>query len=161
MQLPLPPSLVEEEIINAINPSKDVDGLHPLNLTRLFLNSKEPYITPCTPLGCFHLISHTGLSISGKRAVVIGRSRLVGKPMGALLTNLNATVTVCHSYTANLEELVREADILVVAVGKKEVVKGEWIKEGSCVIDVGINQLGEEESKRKITGDVGDFETAV
>ena len=81
--------------------------------------------------------------------------------MGALLTNLNATVTVCHSYTANLEELVREADILVVAVGKKEVVKGEWIKEGSCVIDVGINQLGEEESKRKITGDVGDFETAV
>lgn len=129
------------------------------------LNTSEEFLIPCTPLGCVELINSTGFKIEGKRAVVIGRSRLVGKPMAALLTNLNATVTLCHSFTTNLKEVVREADILVVAVGKRGVVRGEWIKEGSCVIDVGINTMSDEEnksdSKRTITGDVSEFEVAL
>lgn len=154
VQLPLPKHLDEHAILSRILPSKDVDGLHPISIGNLVLG--EPCFHPCTPAGCIELIKSIGVSMEGSNAVVIGRSNIVGKPMSLLLLAENATVTVCHSKTKNLENIVRNADIVVVAVGKAELVKGSWIKEGAVVIDVGINAVDDSTKKRgyRLVGDV-------
>jgi len=154
VQLPLPHQIRDRVIIEAINPLKDVDGLHPLNQGKLFAGN--PALIPCTPYGCLKLIESTGCTLPGKKAVIIGRSNLVGKPMAALLLKENATVTVCHSYTQNLAEITRTADILIVAVGRAGLVSGEMIKPGALVLDVGMNRL----STGKLIGDV-DFLSAM
>ena len=154
VQLPLPRQIRARVIIEAINPLKDVDGLHPINQGKLFAGN--PALIPCTPYGCLKLIESTGCTLPGKKTVIIGRSNLVGKPMAALLLKENATITVCHSYTQNLAEITRTADILIVAVGKPGLVTGEMIKPGALVLDVGMNRL----STGKLTGDV-DFPSAI
>jgi methylenetetrahydrofolate dehydrogenase (NADP+)/methenyltetrahydrofolate cyclohydrolase len=154
VQLPLPRKIKEEVIIKAIDPLKDVDGLHPINMGKLFAGA--PYLIPCTPYGCLKLINTSGYHVRGKNAVVVGRSNLVGKPMAALLLQANATVTMCHSHTRNLDKIIQNADILVVAVGKPGLITGEMIKPGAMVLDVGMNRL----STGKLTGDV-DFSSAV
>ncbi len=160
VQLPLPKPLDEMAIISAIDPDKDVDGLHVVSAGRLA--SGLPGLVSCTPLGCMMLIRDTlGKDLSGKAAVVIGRSILVGKPVAQLLLAANCTVTMAHSRTANLEEVVRRADIVVAAVGRPEMVKASWIKPGACVIDVGINRVpAAEEGKTKLVGDVDFAEVA-
>ncbi len=147
VQLPLPGHLDAARVLAAIDPAKDVDGLHPLNQGALM--SGRPGLRPCTPAGCMRLIDSTGVSLEGKRAVVIGRSVLVGKPMAALLLERNATVTVCHSRTADLAAEVFAADIVVAAIGRPRLIEGDWIKEGSVVIDVGMNRVDGE-----LVGDV-------
>ena len=156
VQLPLPDAIknFSEEILNRINPLKDVDGFHPANVGKLVLGS--PALVPCTPAGCIEMLESAGIEIDGKRAVIIGRSNIVGKPMLHLLMARNATVTVCHSHTKNLSEITREADILVAAVGKPKFVTADMIKKGSTVIDVGINRI----APKKLVGDV-DFDSAV
>jgi len=154
VQLPLPSGLNEQAIIAAINPDKDVDGFHVINAGRLAVGQRG--FVPCTPLGCLMLLQdHLG-DLSGLEAVVIGRSNIVGKPMAQLLTDANATVTIAHSRTKNLPDVVRRADIVVAAVGRPEMVRGDWIKPGATVIDVGINRLPREEGKEKgrLVGDV-------
>jgi len=141
LQLPLPGHLDAEALLEAIAPEKDVDGLHPVNQGRLLLGQDGP--RPCTPLGVMHLIDQSGMDIEGKRAVVIGRSNLVGKPLALLLLERHATVTTCHSHTANLADQVRQADIVVAAMGQPEAIKGAWIKDGAIVIDVGITRVAE------------------
>lgn len=153
VQLPLPGRLSADNVLDSLDPAKDADGLHPYNLGLLFCGKKGP--TPCTPKGIMKLLEHYKVDPAGKNAVVIGRSNLVGKPAAALLTQKNATVTVCHSKTANLNEVCKQADILVVAMGKREFVRGSWVKPGATVIDVGIHHLpGEDGGKGKIAGDV-------
>lgn len=152
VQLPLPKSLDEQEIINRIDPAKDVDGFHPINVGKLCIGEKA--FIPCTPAGIMHMIDTIEYNPSGKKAVVIGRSNIVGKPMAQLLLQRNATVTLCHSKTKDLAAECRQADILVAAVGKPEMVKADWIKPGAVVIDVGINKVG-----TKTLGDVA-FEQA-
>jgi methylenetetrahydrofolate dehydrogenase (NADP+) / methenyltetrahydrofolate cyclohydrolase len=158
VQLPLPYGLDEQAIIGAISPDKDVDGFHVINAGRLAVG-QEGFV-PCTPLGCIMLLKdHLG-DLSGLDAVVIGRSNIVGKPMAQLLSDANATVTIAHSRTRNLAEVVRRADIVVAAVGRPEMVRGDWIKPGATVIDVGINRLPPEEgkdagkSRGRLVGDV-------
>ena len=151
VQLPLPDGINEKEILQAIDPAKDVDGFHPLNLGKLMIG--EPAPIACTPKGCLKLIHQAKQDLSGLNAVVIGRSVIVGKPMAQLLLKENCTVTMAHSKTQNLPELCRSADILVAAVGKPKTVKADWIKKGAIVIDVGINRL----ENGKLCGDV-DFE---
>ena len=151
VQLPLPRALNERTVIHAISPEKDVDGLHPLNAGRL-VTGAEGFV-PCTPFGVMKLLEASKVTIEGQRAVVLGRSILVGKPVALLLLQQNATVTVCHSKTAGLESILREADILVAAVGKANMVTRRMVKPGATVIDVGINRLPD----GKLTGDV-DFE---
>jgi methylenetetrahydrofolate dehydrogenase (NADP+)/methenyltetrahydrofolate cyclohydrolase len=154
VQLPLPGQLDEQAIIAAINPDKDVDGFHVINAGRLAVGQMG--FVPCTPLGCIMLLKdHLG-DLSGLDAVVIGRSNIVGKPMAQLLTDANATVTIAHSRTKNLAEVVRRADIVVAAVGRPEMVRADWIKPGATVIDVGINRLppAEGAAKGKLVGDV-------
>ena len=153
VQLPLPPQIREEKVTAAICPSKDADGLHPVNLGRLLTG--RPGLVPCTPNGCMRLIENMDYDLAGKRAVVVGRSNIVGKPMAALLLHKNATVTVCHSQTANLAGITREADVLVAAIGKPNYISGDMIKPGAVVIDVGMNRL----PSGKVTGDV-DFVSA-
>ncbi|WP_294449961.1 bifunctional methylenetetrahydrofolate dehydrogenase/methenyltetrahydrofolate cyclohydrolase FolD [uncultured Gemmiger sp.] len=153
VQLPLPAQIDEKAVIDAIPPEKDVDGFSPVNVGRMQIG--EPCFLPCTPAGCIRMIESTGTPIEGKRAVVIGRSNIVGKPAALLLLAKNATVTICHSRTANLKELCSSADILVAAVGKAGFVTGDMIKPGAVVIDVGINR-GED---GKLHGDV-DFAAA-
>ena len=153
VQLPLPRHMDEAAVINAIAPEKDVDGFHILNVGRLATGQKA--MVPCTPLGCLMLLRDRLGDLAGKRAVVIGRSNIVGKPMAQLLLRDNATVTVAHSRTADLPALCREADILVAAVGRAEFVKGDWIKPGATVIDVGINR-----TEAGLVGDV-DFASAL
>lgn len=148
VQLPLPKHLNEEQITEAIDPSKDVDGFHPYNIGKLLIG--EAIFHPCTPLGIIKLLESTGMDISGKEAVVVGRSNIVGKPVALMLLQKHATVTICHSRTVNLPETVGRADIVVAAVGRAEMVRGEWIKEGAVVIDVGINRTAE----GKLLGDV-------
>ena len=148
VQLPLPEHLDEELILEAISPEKDVDGFHPMNTGRLVIN--KPLFQPCTPLGIIKLIENTGVDISGKEAVVVGRSNIVGKPVAFMLLHRNATVTICHSRTQNLREKIGRADILIAAIGKPAAIKGEWIKQGAIVIDVGINRL----DGGKLVGDV-------
>ncbi len=154
VQLPLPDGLDEQAVIAAIDPDKDVDGFHVINAGRLAVG-QEGFV-PCTPLGCLMLLEdHLG-DLSGLDAVVIGRSNIVGKPMAQLLTDANATVTIAHSRTKNLADVVRRADIVVAAVGRPEMVRGDWIKPGATVIDVGINRLppATEGAKGRLVGDV-------
>ena len=147
VQLPLPKHINEENIINAINPSKDVDAFHPANVGRIMTGN--PIFLPCTPAGVMELIHESGIDVKGKECVVVGRSNIVGKPQAMLLLAEHGTVTICHSRTVNLEEVCKRADILVAAVGKPEFVKGNMIKPGAVVIDVGINRVD-----GKIVGDV-------
>ncbi len=139
IQLPLPPQLEKEKLIEALAPEKDVDALHPWNQGKLLLG--EEGVRPCTPLGVMRLIEESRVTLTGKRVVVIGRSLLVGKPVALMLLEGNATVTCCHSRTERLADEVRAADIVVAAIGRPEVIKGAWIKEGAVVIDVGISRL--------------------
>ncbi|MCJ1961222.1 bifunctional methylenetetrahydrofolate dehydrogenase/methenyltetrahydrofolate cyclohydrolase FolD [Novosphingobium mangrovi (ex Hu et al. 2023)] len=158
VQLPLPSHMNEQKVIAAINPDKDVDGFHVVNVGRL--STGLPGFVPCTPLGCVMLLKDQLGSLSGLDAVVVGRSNIVGKPMAQLLIAESCTVTVAHSRTQDLPEVVRRADIVVAAVGRPEMVKGEWIKPGATVIDVGINRVpGAEEGKTRLVGDV-DFASA-
>ncbi|WP_404711214.1 bifunctional methylenetetrahydrofolate dehydrogenase/methenyltetrahydrofolate cyclohydrolase FolD [Sphingomonas sp. MMS24-J13] len=153
VQLPLPKGLREDEVIAAIDPDKDVDGFHPINAGRLA--SGLPGLVPCTPLGSLMLLKDRLGSLSGLDAVVIGRSNIVGKPMAQLLLAESCTVTIAHSRTKNLPEVVKRADIVVAAVGRPEMVKGDWIKPGATVIDVGINRVdAAEPGKTKLVGDV-------
>ena len=152
VQLPLPKGLDENEVIATIDPDKDVDGFHPVNAGRLATGL--PGFVPCTPLGCIMLLKDRLGSLSGMDAVVIGRSNIVGKPMAQLLLAESCTVTVAHSRTKNLPEIVGRADIVVAAVGRAEMVKGDWLKPGATVIDVGINRVDAGEGKSKLVGDV-------
>jgi methylenetetrahydrofolate dehydrogenase (NADP+)/methenyltetrahydrofolate cyclohydrolase len=138
VQLPLPASLDADAVIRALDPSKDVDGLHPMSLG--LLAQGKPSFVPCTPSGCMRLLREVDAELAGARAVVIGRSLLVGKPIALLLANASATVTLCHSRTRDLADEARRADIVVAAVGKPEMVRGDWIKPGAIVLDVGINR---------------------
>jgi len=156
VQLPLPAHLDPNAVINAIDPNKDVDGFHILNAGRLATG--QDALIPCTPLGCLMILKERLGSLEGLNAVVVGKSNIVGKPMAQLLMTENCTVTVAHSKTQNVPELCRTADILVVAVGRPELVKGDWIKPGAVVIDVGINRVWRDERSR-IVGDVA-FEEA-
>ena len=153
LQLPLPDGLDEDAAINAIAPEKDADGLHPFNLGSLLAG--KPRIVPCTPAGCLEILDHYGVELKGAEAVVIGRSRLVGKPLAQLLLGRHATVTMCHTRTRDLAAHTLRADVLCVAAGKPGVVTGDMIKEGAVVVDVGINRL----DTGKLVGDV-DFESA-
>ena len=153
VQLPLPKQINEEAILEEISPLKDVDGFHPYNMGRLMIGN--PLLQPCTPFGVMRLIESTGIDLAGKEAVVVGRSNIVGKPMAMMLLRRNATVTICHSKTKDLADRIAKADVVVAAVGRAEFVKGDWIKQGAVVIDVGINRTPE----GKLVGDV-DFEGA-
>ena len=157
VQLPLPEHINSDVILDKIDPSKDVDGFHATNVGKLWsgLNS----LVPCTPLGCSLMIKKLYSDLSGKKAVIVGRSNIVGKPMAALLIKMNATVTIVHSRTKNIEEICKSADILVAAVGVPNMVKGTWIKKGCVVIDVGINRI-EKDGKNILVGDV-DFNEAI
>ena len=163
VQLPLPDHLDEELITQSISPAKDVDGFHYINIGKLTAGDTADAFVPCTPAGCMLMIEdHLGSDLSGLSAVVIGRSNIVGKPMGSLLLARNATVTMTHSRTRDLPDVVRAADIVVAAVGRPNMVGGDWIKPGAVVIDVGINRVEVEvdgETKSKLTGDV-DYEAA-
>jgi methylenetetrahydrofolate dehydrogenase (NADP+)/methenyltetrahydrofolate cyclohydrolase len=139
VQLPLPPQIRPRAVIEAIDPAKDVDGFHPINVGHL--HDGRPTLVPCTPLGVMRLLAHAGVSIRGARALVLGRSAIVGKPMAALLTNADATVTLAHSRTRDLAAECRRAEVLVVAAGRAEMVRGDWVADGAVVIDVGINRL--------------------
>lgn len=154
VQLPLPAGLDEQAVIAAIDPDKDVDGFHVINAGRLAVGQRG--FVPCTPLGCLMLLQDHHGDLSGLEAVVIGRSNIVGKPMAQLLTDANATVTLAHSRTKDLPAVVRRADIVVAAVGRPEMVRGDWIKPGATVIDVGINRLPptEDKPKGRLVGDV-------
>ena len=153
VQLPLPKHIDEEKVINAIRPDKDVDAFHPVNTGKIMIGN--PDFLPCTPAGVMVMLKKTGIDITGKNCVVVGRSNIVGKPMALLLLGANGTVTVCHSKTKDLGAVTREADILVVAIGRADFITGDMIKEGAVVIDVGMNRRED----GKLTGDV-DFATA-
>lgn len=153
VQLPLPDHIQEDNIVERIAPHKDVDGFHPYNLGRLA--QRRPQLRPCTPHGIIHLLNESGVTIRGKNAVVVGASNIVGRPMMLELLLEGATVTICHRFTENLAEQVQRADILVVGIGKPQFIKGDWIKPGAVVIDVGINRL----DNGSLVGDV-DFESA-
>lgn len=153
VQLPLPKHIDEDKVIFAIDVQKDVDAFHPVNVGRLMIG--DPQFLPCTPAGIMELIKESGIDVTGKECVVVGRSNIVGKPMAMLLLSKNGTVTVCHSKTKDIEEVCKRADILVVAVGKPEIIKANCIKPGAVVIDVGVNRL----ENKKLVGDV-EFESA-
>ena len=160
VQLPLPKQIDGDAVINAIDPEKDVDGFHVINVGRLSIGLDS--LIPCTPYGCIMLLEDHFGDLSGKSAVVVGRSNIVGKPMAQLLLSRNCTVTVAHSRTSNLQDVCRAADIVVAAVGRPEMIDGDWIKEGAVVIDVGINRVPapeKGEGKYRLTGDV-DYESA-
>lgn len=156
VQLPLPSHMNEENILNAVSIEKDVDGFHPLNIGRLAMRGREPLFVPCTPKGCIELLHRYGIDIKGKKAVVIGRSNIVGLPVSLLLQRGDATVTTVHSRTINPEEITRQADIIISAVGHPNMVRGSWIKPGAVVIDVGINPVDDATSPRgyQLVGDV-------
>jgi methylenetetrahydrofolate dehydrogenase (NADP+)/methenyltetrahydrofolate cyclohydrolase len=161
VQLPLPPHIDQETILGAIPITKDVDGFHPINIGRLAMKNRDPMFVPCTPMGCIELIQAAGTKIEGARAVVLGRSNIVGLPAAFLLIHRNATVTICHSKTQNLPDVVREADIVIAAIGRARFVKADWLKPGATVIDVGINSIPDatKKSGQRLVGDV-DFEAA-
>ena len=152
VQLPLPKGLSTEAVINAIDPAKDVDGLHPHNAGRLAAGLDA--LSPCTPLGCIILSKTVHVSLEGMNAIVIGRSNLVGRPLVQLLLNENATVTIAHSRSRDLPQLVARADLVYAAVGRPEMIKRDWIKPGATVIDVGINRIPREDGKTRLVGDV-------
>ena len=153
VQLPLPRGLDAEQVVHTIDPAKDVDGLHPINAGLLASGGRG--LRPCTPSGCMRMLAETGVELSGKRAIVVGRSNLVGKPIAFMLLEKNCTVTLAHSRTKDLDQRVGEADIVIAAVGVPELIKGSWIREGAIVIDVGINRI----APKKLVGDV-EFATA-
>jgi methylenetetrahydrofolate dehydrogenase (NADP+)/methenyltetrahydrofolate cyclohydrolase len=159
VQLPLPGHIDSATILSAIDPAKDVDGFHPVNAGRLATGDRQALV-PCTPLGCLHLLKAELGSLSGLDAVVIGRSNIVGKPMALLLLGESCTVTIAHSRTCDLPGVVRRADIVVAAVGRAEMVRGDWIKPGATVIDVGINRIDAGEGKTRLVGDVAFDEAA-
>ena len=156
VQLPMPAQLNEEAVLSLIGIEKDVDGFSPLNIGRLAQKGREPLFVPCTPYGCIYLLEQVGVKIEGANAVVLGRSNIVGMPAALLLISKNATVTVCHSRTRDLPAVVRQADILIAAIGKTEMVRGDWIKPGAAVIDVGINSVPDatKKSGHRLVGDV-------
>jgi methylenetetrahydrofolate dehydrogenase (NADP+)/methenyltetrahydrofolate cyclohydrolase len=158
VQLPLPKHINSEKVLNSINPDKDVDGFHPVNVGRLWVGERA--LVPCTPTGSVILAKSVLPSLSGLNAVVIGRSNIVGKPVAALLLRENCTVTVAHSRTKNIEDVVKRADLVIAAVGIPEMVKGSWIKPGATIIDVGINRVPSENGKTKLVGDVAYDECA-
>ena len=158
VQMPLPVAIDASRIIAAVDPGKDVDGFHPLNVGRL--NIGLPGLIPCTPLGCVMLAKTVNASLAGKEAVVVGRSNIVGKPLAQLLLRENATVTIAHSKTQDLPAVCRRADILFSAIGRAEMIRGDWIKPGATVIDVGINRVPGEGGKSRLVGDVA-FDEAV
>jgi methylenetetrahydrofolate dehydrogenase (NADP+)/methenyltetrahydrofolate cyclohydrolase len=158
VQLPLPKQIDATRVIEAIDPAKDVDGFHPVNAGRLMTGI--PALVPCTPYGCLYLLNQELGTVGGLNAVVIGRSNIVGKPMAQLLLAESATVTIAHSKTRDLPDVVREADVVVAAVGRPEMVRGDWIKPGATVIDVGINRLPTEDGKGRLVGDVAFDEAA-
>lgn len=158
VQLPLPPHISKGAVLRHIDPLKDVDGFHPINIGKLAIG--KPALIPCTPLGCLLLIQDKlGKDLRGKNAVVVGASNIVGRPMAELLLAEDCTVTICHSYTKNTKAICQTADILVVATGVPHLVKGDWIKEGATVIDVGITRVPTDDGKTKLIGDV-DFNAA-
>ena len=141
VQLPLPAHLDEESVLKLISIEKDVDGFHPLNIGRLAQKGRDPLFVPCTPFGCIYMLKQVGVKLEGASAVVLGRSNIVGMPAALLLVRENATVTICHSRTKDLPSVVRQADVLIAAIGKAEMVRGDWVKPGAAVIDVGINRI--------------------
>ena len=153
VQLPLPDHIDESRVLEEISPLKDVDGFHPYNVGRLMTGN--PVFRPCTPYGVMKMLEHIGVDLKGKEVVIVGRSNIVGKPMALLCLAEHATVTICHSRTKDLPQKVAAADVVIAAVGRPEMVKGDWIKEGAIVIDVGVNRVGE----KKLVGDV-DFARA-
>lgn len=158
VQLPLPDQINADAVIQAIDPAKDVDGFHAINAGRLMIG--QPALVPCTPVGCILLAKKALGDLTGAHAVVVGRSNIVGKPVAQLLLQEHCTVTICHSRTRDLPAVTALGDILIAAVGRPEMVKGDWIKPGACVIDVGINRIEGEGGKSKLVGDV-DFSQAV
>jgi len=148
VQLPLPKQINTEKVLEAISPDKDVDGFHPYNVGRLMVG--KPTFQPCTPYGVMVMLKEIGFDLAGKNVVVVGRSNIVGKPVAMMCLQQHATVTICHSRTKNLADVVRSADVVIAAVGVPEMIKGDWIKDGAVVIDVGVNRVGE----KKLVGDV-------
>ena len=161
VQLPLPSHLDEESVLRQVSVEKDVDGFHPTNIGRLAQKGRDPLFVPCTPHGCIVMLERLGVKLEGANAVVLGRSNIVGMPVALLLVRANATVTICHSRSKDLPGIVRQADILIAAVGRARMVKGSWIKPGAIVIDVGINQIDDptHPKGRRMVGDV-DFNEA-
>lgn len=162
VQMPLPAGLDEQRVLAQISVEKDVDGFHPINIGRLAQKGRDPLFVPCTPAGCIYLLEQEIPSLEGVNAVVLGRSNIVGMPVALLLVRANATVTICHSRSRDLPGIVRQADVLVAAVGKPEMVRGDWIKPGAVIIDVGINRV-EDTTKQKgyrLVGDVAFDEAA-
>ncbi len=156
VQLPLPAHLDEERVLARVDLAKDVDGFHPINIGRLAMKGRKPLFVPCTPAGCLVLLEESGATLAGANAVVLGRSNIVGLPVAMLLLHRDATVTVCHSRTRELPAVCRQADILIAAVGRAELVRADWIKPGAIVIDVGINRVADPSSPRgsRLIGDV-------
>ncbi|XP_027080338.1 bifunctional protein FolD 2 [Coffea eugenioides] len=161
VQLPLPKHVNEEKVLGEISLEKDVDGFHPLNIGKLAMKGREPLFLPCTPKGCLELLSRSGISIKGKKAVVVGRSNIVGLPVSLLLLKEDATVTIVHSHTKEPEKIIREADIVIAAAGQANMIQGSWIKSGAAVIDVGTNAVDDRTKKSgyRLVGDV-DFKEA-
>lgn len=161
VQLPLPKHINEEKVLSEISLEKDVDGFHPLNIGKLAMKGREPLFLPCTPKGCLELLSRSGISVKGKKAVVVGRSNIVGLPVALLLLKADATVTVVHSHTQDPESIIRDADIVIAAAGQAMMIKGSWIKPGAAVIDVGTNAVNDPSKKSgyRLVGDV-DFQEA-
>jgi len=156
VQLPLPAGLNEEQVLNTISLRKDVDGFHPINIGRLAQKGREPLFIPATPSGVMYLLEDSGVRLEGANAVVLGRSNIVGMPVSLLLVKANSTVTICHSRTRDIPAITQEADVLIAAVGIPEYVRGDWIKPGATVIDVGINRVEDATRKRgyRLVGDV-------
>ena len=156
VQLPLPSHVNEAHVLEQISPSKDVDGLHPTNVGLLHTRGKAPFFVPCTPLGIMELLKRSNVVVSGKRAVVIGRSNIVGLPVAQLLLQANATVTICHSKTVRIEDVVREAEIVIAACGQRELIRGSWLRPCAAVIDVGTNAVTDDTKKAgyRLVGDV-------
>ena len=156
VQLPLPSGLDEEKVLNAIRIEKDVDGFHPLNIGRLAQKGRDPLFIPCTPAGVIYLLDEIGTPLEGVNATVLGRSNIVGMPVALLLVRRNSTVTICHSRTKDLPGVVRRADVLIAAVGRAEMVRGDWVKPGAVVIDVGVNRIDDPTHPKgsRLVGDV-------
>lgn len=156
VQLPLPSHLDEERVLNTISLQKDVDGFHPVNIGRLAQKGRDPVFVPCTPAGVIYLLEKVGTKFEGANAVVLGRSNIVGMPVALLLVRQNSTVTICHSRTRDLPGVTRQADILIAAVGRAEMVKADWVKPGAVVIDVGVNRVDDatKEKGYRLVGDV-------
>ncbi|MGB3715629.1 MAG: bifunctional methylenetetrahydrofolate dehydrogenase/methenyltetrahydrofolate cyclohydrolase FolD [Candidatus Promineifilaceae bacterium] len=161
VQLPLPDHIDEEAVLNTIDLEKDIDGFHPVNIGRLAMKGRDPLFIPCTPHGIIELLKRSGVQLSGAEAVIVGRSNIVGLPVAMLLQKDNATVTICHSRTRDLGQHTRRADILVAAIGRREMITGDMVKPGAAVIDVGINQKEDPTKKRgyRLVGDV-DYDSA-